>query len=165
MYDLFIERYYYSKRPDTLNGDLSYFKAPGGFGELTPEEQQQIDVCFQKLLDLAGQDPCYNRIIYPERITAFRELIAPSIMAARDMGSNVVLYVEDWSGAIFFLRRHMNILDPAKKTLALLTEQASDYLVTISEKVGTNDASDFDGWPVLNFWFDFFEYKEGMEYL
>lgn len=163
MYDLFIERYYYSKMPRTPNGDLSYFNAPGGFGDLTPEEQQQIDACFQKLLDRAGQDPCYDRVIFPERITAFRELIAPCIKAARDMCSNVVLYVEDWSGAVFFLRPHMNIFDPAKKTLALLTEQSTDCLFTISEDIGIRDAAAFDGWPVLNFWFDFFEYREDME--
>lgn len=163
MYDLFIERYYYSKRPTASNNDLSYFNAPGGAGDLTPEEQEQIDACFQKLLALAGQDPCGNRTIFPERITAFRELIAPCIMAARNMGSNIILYIEDWSGAVFFLRPHMNILDPAKKTLTLLAEQSTDYVVTISEEIGIHDASDFDGWPVLNFWFDFFEYKEDME--
>lgn len=154
-----IERYYHSKAPVGVNGDLSYFNGPGGQGELTPEEQQQIDACIQNLLRQAEQASTPCRIIRPERILAFQKLIAPSVKAARDMGANLQLYIEDWSGAIFFLRRQMDILSPAKETVLELAAQAGDVYVSVSKALGTNDTIDFEGWPMLHFWFDFFECK------
>lgn len=156
-----IERYYYSdKQPTRDIVDPSYFRNIDDDGELTPEEKQQVQETFQQLFQLAEKGPDPYRIVLPERIKAFQKMVEPSVKVARALFANLKIYVEDWSGAIFFLCPEMYFEDDLKDYLKQAILSADYIRPDVSINANNNSSLDIDGMPELDIWFDFFKYKD-----
>lgn len=156
-----IERYYYSaKKKAHDTADPSHFNRIDDDGELTPEEKQQVQETFQQLFQMAEKGPDPYRIVLPEKIEIFQKMVEPSVKAARDLCANLMLYIEDWCGAIFFLCSDMYFQCELKDYLQQIIPHADYIRPDVSMNVNHNSPIDIDGLPELDIWFDFFEYKD-----
>lgn len=96
-------------------------------------------------------------IVDPGKYCRFCALAEESVSLAEELGANLLIDTEDFTGCIAFVCEEMNLTKEMKSKFERFAAEADEVHIKLSSDFGENSPTDIEGMIQLEYWFDYYQ--------